>query len=114
MTIGIVGPFSYLTLEERDKYVEQARQAAIQLMYRGHAVYCPHTMYLDMEFVPGLEHEDFMRSTLAIIPRLEAIYLLPGWEYSRNGGCQRERDTAERAGCQVYEQMEDVPDGRET
>lgn len=104
--IYIVGPYTG-TPQDIAFNVITARDAAKQLVERGHTPIVPHTNFDAF----GLdEWKTVMHCCLDIIHRVDAIVLLPGWRFSLGSRC--ERYAAYATGRTVYNSLDDVPDLR--
>jgi hypothetical protein len=60
---------------------------------------------------PDIPSKAFLDGDLEILRRVDAIFMLPGWENSE--GSKGELALAITLGLPVYDQLEDVPDGRD-
>ena len=68
------------------------------------AVLCPHTMNAHFD---GLACDDyFLRSTLEMMRRCDAVLMVPGWRASK--GAMAERDEAIKLGIPVFEDLGDL------
>jgi hypothetical protein len=86
-----------------------ARAAARTLWLKGWAVICPHSnsIFMDGPEIPAMT---FLNGDLEIIRRVDAVVMLPGWEWSE--GSLGELELAKELGIPIYYSIQEVPDGR--
>lgn len=104
--IYVAGPYTAATHIEVERNVLNAKEAAIELLRRGWAVICPHTMTHTCEIGTGLEPEVFYNSDFEILRRCDAIYMLPSWNYS--SGSVAELEQAKRDGLKVFYSLKEA------
>lgn len=102
----VAGPYSHSTTQERAYNVCATREAMIEILRLGFAVFSPVNMTEGLEHIPGLTYDHFMDNDLEWLRLCDAIYFCPGWESSK--GCQIERDAARKLGLLIFDSMEDV------
>lgn len=105
--IYVAGPYTAPTHIGVERNVLAAKAAAIELLKRGWAVLCPHTMTHTCEIGTGLEPEAFYESDLALLRRCDAIFFLRGWEDSQ--GTVREAYEAAELGLAAYYEADGYP-----
>lgn len=102
MRIYISGPITGHDLAA----VEQAFNAAeAKIMDRGHETINPFQM--SKVLGEGLPWETYMRCDIPRLTDCDAIYLLPGWIYSK--GCNLEYDIARQMGLYLFDDMNRIP-----
>jgi hypothetical protein len=106
MRVYISGPYSHKTAEERVGNVSRAREAMVQLLTAGAAVFCPHTMTEGLEHDDRLTYEHFMDNDLEWLRQCNAMLLLPGWENSK--GTLIELEEAHRLRIPVYSELKNL------
>ena len=97
--VYLAGPYSGDVL----KNIQEARKYALHLWIHGYAVICPHmnTAHFDcFEGMYGLDYETWMGGDFAFIERVDAVFVMPGWESS--SGTRREIELAETLEKPVY------------
>lgn len=104
--IYIAGPYSAETPELIRKNVETAKVAGQEILRRGHACICPHSMTHDWDIGTGLPYEVFLETDLEILRRCDAILMLPGWSKSR--GSVAEFQEAGCLGLKRYLSIEEI------
>lgn len=109
MLIYLAGPYSGKNYSEISDNIDTARQIAIKLWEKGHAVITPHLNTAHFEVDCDCDYEDYMRGDLMIIARCDAMVMLPGWKESK--GAVRERQYALDLGMPVYEGPSDGQGG---
>lgn len=106
MVIGVAGPYSAPTDEERNANLGAMNHAAARLLEMG------HTPLIGMNAaLPVLEKADMadryaaiMRISLAVIGACDALLLI-----GESPGANRERDLIRSLGKAVYTRIEDIP-----
>jgi hypothetical protein len=108
LRIYIAGPYRADTVAQRDRNITQARLAAAELLRRGHAPFCPHTMTAEFDdHFPDLPDTCYLVADLDWLTVAHAVLILPGWTMSE--GTLAEKAAAERLGLPLYYRIEDVP-----
>ncbi len=102
--IYVAGP---LTGPDEGINTQIARHYALKLFEKGHTPIVPHT---NNDYVPAtLEYyRQAMHCCLDLIHRVDAVFMIPGWEHSLGARC--ERYAAYATGRTVYYDLYDVPD----
>jgi hypothetical protein len=103
--IYVAGPFT----GDLETNVAQAKEVAWQLYQKGHCPIVPHTNF---DFAPPTmdEWRGVIRICMAILHRVDAIYMLPGWKDSV--GAVTEWYVAHALYRTVYYNLGDVPDAK--
>lgn len=107
LIIYTAGQYTAPTPEEIDANVDRAAKAGQEIMRRGHAVICPHTLTHRWDIGTGLGYGDFMRNCLILLEKCDAICLLPGWE--KSDGAKHEYDVAKSLNMPTFFGVEDIP-----
>jgi len=84
--------------------IQLARYYALQIWQKGHVAICPHlnTMFMD-GWCPD---EKWLSGDLLILERCDAIFMIPGWEYSQ--GARTELTFAQDHGLKVYYSIDEL------
>src|SRR3989344_4367420 len=106
MMIGVAGPYSAATEEQRKKNLDTMNEAAARLLEMG------HTPVIGMNAaIPVLEkanvqdrYKAVMDISLAVISACEALLLL-----AESPGANKERDLILAKGLPVYYSIEEIP-----
>ncbi len=106
MIIGVAGPYSASTPEQRKKNLDLMNGAAARLLESGHIPLIGINAALPIIEQSELDdpYEGIMRISLAIINACDALLLL-----AESPGANKERDLILAAGKPVYYSLEDVP-----
>lgn len=112
MIIGVAGPYSAETEEERKENLDAMNRAAGKLLEAGHIPLIGMNAALPvLEFADFSGKEDRYKATmdisLAVISACEGILLL-----KESPGANKERDLILSKGLPVYERIEDVPSAK--
>ena len=100
MFVYVAGP---LTQGNSWRNVAKAMDATHALMDLGCDVFCPHlSVYLDIH--KERPYNEWLDMDLRVIPRMDAIYLLPG----DSPGARKECELAASLGIPVYMTLEAV------
>jgi nucleoside 2-deoxyribosyltransferase len=100
--IYIAGPYRAKTGDAVRQNIREARLIMAELLRRGYAALCPHTMTEAMEYLhPDIPDQAYLDSDLVLMRRCDAVVLTPGWE--RSSGTAAEIREAKAAGIPVFE-----------
>jgi Domain of unknown function (DUF4406) len=106
MIIGVAGPYSAATAEQKQRNLEAMNEAAARLLEMGHTPLIGVNAAL-----PVLEqaqvtdrYEAIMRISLAVIDQCEALLLI-----GESPGALKERDLILKKGLPVYFSLNEVP-----
>lgn len=107
MVIGVAGPYSAATEEERSQNLERLNTAAARLLERGHIPLIGVNAALPVVERATLEHpyQAMMDISMAVIDRCQALLYI-----GKSPGADRERDSIISKGLPVYTSLEEVPD----
>lgn len=108
MIIGVAGPYSAPTAQERQCNLDRMNEAAARLLEMGHTPLIGVNAALPViaQAKVNDEYEGIMRISLAVIDRCEALLLV-----APSPGALRERDLVAAKGLPVYYSLEEVPQG---
>jgi len=108
MIIGVAGPYSANTREQRKKNLDAMNVAAARLLKKGHVPLIGMNAALPvMEQAKDLkdQYHAVMNISLAVISACDALLLI-----AESPGANRERDLVLAKGKPVYYSIEDVPE----
>ena len=108
MIIGVAGPYSAATAEERQQNLDRMNEAAALLLAKGHIPLIGMNAALPVVDKAKQEHDRYkaiMDISLAVIDRCEALLLL-----AESPGANKERDLVQSKGLPVFRSVEEVPD----
>lgn len=106
MIIGVAGPYSAATAEERQRNLDALNAAAARLLERGHIPLIGVNAALpviEQANVPD-KYAAIMAISMAVIGRCEAMLVI-----GNSPGADRERDYVLSKGLPVYASPDDVP-----
>lgn len=101
--IYVAGP---LTGPDEGVNTQIARHYAMKLFEKGHVAIVPHTNFDFCPITPEY-YRQVMHCCLDLIHRVDAVFMIPGWEHSL--GARAERYAAYATGRTVYYELDDVP-----
>lgn len=108
MIIGVAGPYTAGTEEERQHNLDNLNRAAAQLLAMGHIPLIGINAALPVVQQSNLEgsgqYEAIMAISMAVIDSCEALLMI-----AESTGANRERDLVSSKGLPVYYNMEEVP-----
>lgn len=100
--IYLAGPYRAFGTRTVDDNIDTARHEAKYVAMIG--VHYPVTPHLNTGHFDGKNTDEyFLRGTLELMRRCDAVLMLPGWEYS--SGAVAEREEAIRLGLTIYESL---------
>jgi hypothetical protein len=79
--IYVAGKLAAETAWQREQYVRQAEEAALQILKMGAAVFTPHTQCRNYD--GELPWEEWIKRDLEVLSRCNAIFMLPNWKDSK-------------------------------
>lgn len=106
MIIGVAGPYSAATQQERDKNLEMMNLAAARLLEMGHIPIIGVNAALPVvkyAIVPDV-YKAIMDISLTVIEGVEALLVL-----GKSAGVQREKDLVSSKGLPVYYSIDEIP-----
>lgn len=101
IVVYLAGPYSANEHGSISENIIKARKIAIEMWEQGYAVICPHLNTAHFEVDCQCDYEDYMRGDFAIIHKVDAVVMIPGWQDSK--GAVMERNLALRLGKEVTE-----------
>lgn len=109
MLIGVAGPYSADTEEQRQKNLDAMNIAAAKLLEKGHTpligVNAALPVIQQLNDKSGIDkYEAIMKISLAVIDKCEALLLI-----GESPGANRERDLILSKGFKVYYSIDEVP-----
>jgi uncharacterized protein DUF4406 len=96
MLIYVAGKYS----GDIDANIAAARQVAIALWEKGHAVICPHLNSAHMEQDCKATWQDYLDGDMNMVSRCDALVMLEGWQDSK--GANMEHEYATSLGMPIY------------
>jgi hypothetical protein len=105
MKIGIAGPYSAPTAEQRQKNLYAINKAAAAILAKGHTPLIGVNAALPVvPFLPYEErYEAIMKISLAIIDTCDALLLI-----AESPGANRERELIQSKGLPVYRELSEI------
>lgn len=108
MRVYVAGPLSSPAPIQRERNVQIAMDAAIELIRKGHDPYLPHlTHFLDLrqqETGAGIEYEDWIRLDLEWLRLCHGLLWL-----ASSPGADRELAYAQKRGMVIFMSVDEVP-----
>jgi len=106
MIIGVAGPYSADTAEQRQKNFDAMNIAAAQVYEKGHIPFIGVNMALPVVKHTNTEDEydAVMEISMAVIDKCDAILMI-----GASKGANRERDLVIGKGLPVYYSIDEVP-----
>lgn len=107
MIIGVAGPYSASTPEQKEKNLAAMNLAAAGLLERGHVPLIGINAALPVVELSNIsdKYKAIMQISLAVIDGCDAILMI-----GESPGANKERDLIISKGLPVYYNAEDVPD----
>lgn len=106
MIIGIAGPYSALTEEQRTQNLSAINAAAVAVYERGHIPFVGMNMALPV--VAGLRngnvYDAIMNISMAVIDNCDALLFI-----GKSPGANKERDLMLAKGLPVYYSIDEIP-----
>lgn len=81
--IYVSGPYTAPTPEGVAANVQAAAAVGQELLRKGWAVVCPHTMTHNWDIGTGLDADVFYRTDLELLRRCDAICMIGDWQKSK-------------------------------
>lgn len=107
MIIGVAGPYSAPTAEQRQKNLDVMNEAAARVLEKGHIPIIGMNAALPIVSIANIEdkYKATMEISLAVIDTCEAILMI-----GESPGANKERDLVKAKGLPVYYSIEEIPD----
>lgn len=109
MIIGVAGPYSADTEEQRQANLDSMNEAAARLLEKGHIPLIGVNAALPVirQTVLADKYKAIMDISLTVIDKCEALLLL-----KESPGANRERDLILSKGLPVYYSLDEVPEAK--
>lgn len=106
MIIGVAGPYSAPTEEQRQKNLDAMNEAAARVLEKGHVPIIGMNAALPIVTIANVEdkYKPTMEISLAVISACEAILMI-----GESPGANKERDLVKSKGLPVYYSLEEIP-----
>ena len=106
MVIGVAGPYSAPTEEQRQKNLDAMNQAAARVLEIGHIPIIGMNAALPIVSIANIEnkYKATMDISLAVINACDAILMI-----GESPGANKERDLILSKGLPVYYSLEEIP-----
>ena len=108
MILGIAGPYSAATEEQREANLARLNKAAAEVLKKGHVPLIGVNAALPIvAFLPEEErYEAIMKISMAVMDTCDALLFL-----AESAGANRERDLFLAKRLPIYHSLEEVPKG---
>jgi len=108
--VYVAGPFRAASAWDIEQNIRSAEELALELWRRGVAVICPHT---NTRFFQGAAPDEvWLKGTLEMLKRCDAVMLVAGWEQS--SGSRVEVKVAKELNIPVFERLYEFEDWMKT
>ncbi len=109
MIIGVAGPYSADTEEQRQLNLDRLNHAAARLLEKGHIPLIGVHTALPVVKAANItdQYKAIMDISMAVIDKCEALLLI-----AESRGANMERDHVLSKGLRVYYNIDEVPDGK--
>lgn len=106
MIIGVAGPYSAPTEEQRQKNLDAMNEAAARVLEKGHIPIIGMNAALPIVTIANIEdkYKPTMEISLAVIGACEAILMI-----GESPGANKERDLVKSKGLPVYYSLDEIP-----
>ena len=106
MIIGVAGPYSAPTEEQRQKNLNAMNEAAARVLEKGHIPIIGMNAALPIVSIANIEdrYKATMEISLAVIDKCDALLMI-----RESPGANKERDVILSKGLPVYFSLEEVP-----
>lgn len=104
--VYVAGPFRGPTQWDIQQNVRRAEALSLEVAKAGAMPLCPHKN--TENFHGQLDDVFWLRGTVALLRRCDAMILVPGWEHSE--GTIAEIHEADRRGIRVFSKIDDLVD----
>ena len=107
MIIGVAGPYSAPTEEQRQKNLDAMNEAAARVLEKGHIPIIGMNAALPIVSIANIEdkYKATMEISLAVIDKCDAILMI-----GESPGANTERDLVKAKGLPVYYSINEIPD----
>lgn len=106
MIIGVAGPYSAPTEEQRQKNLDAMNEAAARILEKGHIPIIGMNAALPIVSIANIEdkYKATMDISLAVIDKCDAILMI-----GESPGANKERDLVKAKGLPVYFSVDEIP-----
>ncbi|MBN8569815.1 MAG: DUF4406 domain-containing protein [Ignavibacteria bacterium] len=107
MIIGVAGPYSAPTEEQRQKNLDAMNEAAARVLEKGHIPIIGMNAALPIVTIANIKdkYKATMEISLAVIDKCDAILMI-----GESPGANKERDLVKAKGLPVYHSVDEIPD----
>ena len=107
MIIGVAGPYSALTEEQRQKNLDAMNEAAARVLEKGHIPIIGMNAALPVVSIANIEdkYKATMDISLTVIDKCDAILII-----GESTGVSKERDLVKSKGLPIYHSLDEIPD----
>jgi hypothetical protein len=105
--IYVAGPYTGPDSQAVAENVRRASLVGQELLRRGWAVICPHSMTYEWDIGTGLDPDVFYQSDLEMLRRCDAICMVGDWTHSK--GAMMEWRQAMDDELELYVTIDEVP-----
>ena len=107
MIIGVAGPYSAPTEEQRQKNLDAMNEAAARVLEKGHIPIIGMNAALPIVTIANIKdtYKATMEISLAVINACDAILMI-----AESPGANKERDLVKAKGLPVYHSLDEIDD----
>lgn len=102
--VYVAGPLTGSTDWDKEQKIRRAEEISLKIWKLGAVGLCVHTQ--GRFFQGELDDADWIRGDLAILGRCDAMFLCPGWQWSK--GTLEEFDYAYAKGIPIFDRLENL------
>jgi hypothetical protein len=105
MRIYVSGPYRGKNFHQVWSNIMKATKISVELMKKGHAIYCPHWNWFVETQSEDFDWFDYLRQDIEWVSVCDALFLI-----DHSPGADRELAHAEKMGKKIYRRVADVPE----